>query len=282
MRRIDGLAEALVNLLPGHGDVDVSVLGRKHTGRNAGRVVVASLLRHLTVHQVAGGLEVQHLDLCLEQRGLHPLPFPRHFTLQQRHQNALRAEDAGAEISDRDADAHRPLPRQPGDRHQAAHALRYLIEAGPQSIRTVLAEAGNAAIDDAWIDLAAGLIVDAEAVLHIGPVVLDDHVGLLDELKENPLAVIGLQIQGHRPLVTMQVLEVEPVARPAEPLAAAGLRRFLDLDHVGTPIGKLPNAGRSRTYAGEVEHLEAGKRQLAGRHGNGSLDRRTCTISAGL
>ena len=51
------------------------------------------------------------------------------------------------EVGDRNADPHRPLPRQAGDRHQSAHALRDLIEAGPVGIGPVLAETGNAGVD---------------------------------------------------------------------------------------------------------------------------------------
>ena len=77
------------------------------------------------------------------------LPLARLLALEQRRENAERAEQSGGEIGDRDADAHRPLPGQAGDRHQPAHALRDLIEARPAGVRPVLAEAGDAAVDDA-------------------------------------------------------------------------------------------------------------------------------------
>ena len=44
------------------------------------------------------------------------------------------------------------------------------------------------AIDDARIDLGDGLVIDLEAVLHVGAVVLDDDVGLLGELHEDRVA----------------------------------------------------------------------------------------------
>ena len=89
-------------------------------------------------------------------------PFAGLFTLEQRHEDAERAEKPGGEIGDRDADAHRPLPGHAGDRHQPAHALRDLVEAGPVAIGPVLAEAGNAGVDEARIDRAQRLVVDAE------------------------------------------------------------------------------------------------------------------------
>ena len=67
-----------------------------------------------------------------------------------------------------DADAHRALAGRAGDRHQPAHALRDLIEARPLVVGAVLAEAGDAAIDDARVDLAQALVVDAERALTSG------------------------------------------------------------------------------------------------------------------
>src|SRR5262245_34016022 len=89
---IDRLAEALPDRLAGGGDVDVAVAGAKHAGRDRGRVVVARLLRHLALHQPARGLEVEHEDLRLQQRGLHPLSLARALALEQRDQHAVRAE----------------------------------------------------------------------------------------------------------------------------------------------------------------------------------------------
>ena len=80
-------------------------------GRDAGRVVVAGLLGHLAVDQPARRLEVEHDDLGLQQRGLHPLALARDLALEQRDQDRLRGEEAGAEVGDGDADAHRALAR---------------------------------------------------------------------------------------------------------------------------------------------------------------------------
>ena len=82
-------------------------------------------------------------------------PLLRLFPLEQRHQDAERAEDAGREVGDRDADAHRPLAGQAGDRHQPAHPLRDLVEAGPVAIGAGLAEPGDAGIDELRVDPCA-------------------------------------------------------------------------------------------------------------------------------
>ncbi len=147
-------------------------------------MIVAGLLGDLAADQIARRLKIEHENLRLQQRGLDVLALVRFLALEQRDQDAERREQSGAEIGDRNADAHRPLPRQAGDRHQPAHALRDLVEAGPVGVRPVLAEAGNAGIDQARIDLGEGLVVDAEPLFHVGAEILHHDVGLLDHALE--------------------------------------------------------------------------------------------------
>ena len=118
--------------------------------------------------QPARRLEIEHRDLRRQQRAFDPLALARHLALQQRDEDAHRAEDAGRQIGDRDADAHRPLSRQAGDRHQPAHALRDLVEAGAVAIRPALPEARDAGIDEARVERLQRLVVDAEPVFTSG------------------------------------------------------------------------------------------------------------------
>jgi hypothetical protein len=82
-------------------------------------------------------------------------------------------------------------------------------------IRPVLAKAGNAAVDDARIDLTYRLVIDAEPVLHIGFVILDDDIGAAGELHEDRAALVAFEVEGHRPLVAVQVLKIGTVAAAA-------------------------------------------------------------------
>src|SRR5262249_50658333 len=153
--------------------------------------------------------------------GVDPLALAGGLALEQRDQDALGQEDPRAEIGDRDAHAHGALAGQARDRHQAAHALGDLVDAGTIAIRTALAEAGDAPVHDARVDGADVLVVDAEAALHVGTVVLDDHVGVLRELLEDRHALGIAQVESHAALVAVQVLEVEPVAVAAHAVAGA-------------------------------------------------------------
>ncbi len=153
------------------------------------------------------------------------LAFLRLLALEQCNEDAHRAEQPGAEIGDRDADAHRALPGQAGDRHQPAHALSDLVEAGPIGIGAGLAEAGNAAIDDLGIDLGERLVVDAEPALHVGAEILHHHVGLLHHALERREPFLGLEVERHAALVAVQVLEVRTLARAAHALAGFRIGR---------------------------------------------------------
>ena len=73
------------------------------------------------------------------------------------------------------------------------------------------------------------------------------------------LAVLTLQVEGQAPLVAMQVLEIEALAAGAGYIASR-LTRWLDLDHVGAPIGELANCGRAGAGMTQIENGEAGER----------------------
>ena len=167
------------------------------------------------------------------------------------------ANSPALKIGNRNADAHRPVSRQAGDRHQPAHALRDLVEAGPVGVRPILAEAGDAGVDEARIDARQRLVVDAQALLHAGPEILHDHVRLLHHALERGEAFRRLEVQRHAALVAVQVLEVGALARAAHRLLRPG-RRF-DLDDVGAPVGELARASRPGPHAGEVEDGETGQ-----------------------
>jgi len=79
---------------------------------------------------------------------------------QQRQGDAICQQDAGRSVIDRDPDPDRPLARQAGDRHQASHALGDLVDPGPPFIGAVLAEPGDAAVDDARVDLLHRVVID--------------------------------------------------------------------------------------------------------------------------
>ncbi len=265
----DRAAKASPDLLTRDRDVDVAVAGREHAGRDAGRMIVAGLLGYVVIDQPARRLEVQHEHLRLQQRGLDPLALARVLALEQRDQNALRREQAGAQIGDRDADPHGALPGQAGDRHQPAEPLRDLIEPRPFGVRAVLAEAGDAGEHDPRIDRPEVVVADPEPLLDVGPEVLDHDVRALDHPQQDLAPGLRLEVEGQAALVAVQVLEVGAGARAAQRMAVRPWVGHLDLDHVGAPVGQLAHAGGAGAHPGEVEHGEARERRARRQMGHG-------------
>ncbi len=227
-------------------------------------MVVAGLLRHLALDQPARGLEVEHEDLRFDQRGVNPLALAGTLAIVEGEDDALGQQQARGEVGDGNADTHRPAAGLAGDRHQATHALGDLVDAGARRIGAALAEAGDRAVDDARVDLGDRVVVDLEPMLHVRAVVLDDDVGFGRELHEDRMAFGGLEVQRHRLLVAMQVLEVEAVARAAGGVGAFAGRR-LDLDDMRPPVGELAHRGWTGTVRRQVKDGDMGQGQ--GGHG---------------
>ena len=85
-----------------------------------------------------------------------------------------------------------------------------------------------------------GLVADPEAVLDRRAHVLDQHVGGVYQAHQHVKAGRGLKVEGQRPLVAVDLLEVAAVPVTAERVRHA---RQLDADHVRAPVSELPDAG---------------------------------------
>ena len=178
---------------------------------------------------------------------MDPLPFARHLAIQQRYQRRLRQEHARRQITNRNADPDGTLPGHAGDTHQAAETLGDLVDAGPFAVGAILAEPSDAGIDDARIDLGAGLVVDTESMLHGRAVILDDDIRLFDQLEEYFLTFFGFEIDRQAALIAVQILKIEtmPGTDDATLIFVDAVGRF-DFDNIGTPVAELSHASRPR------------------------------------
>ena len=93
-----------------------------------------------------------------------------------------------------------------------------------------------------------------------------------------------LQIEGHAPLVAVEVLVVGSMARPAHGVADVERHRRLDHHRIGAPIGELAHGGRARAGPRQIQHADAVERQWIGRltHGSqemGATRPRACRIA---
>ena len=90
--------------------------------------------------------------------------------------------DAGKNVGDGHADAHRRPVRRAGHAHDATDALRHQIVTGTRRRRPGLAEAGHRAIDQARIGGAEAFVVETEFGEAADLEILDQHVGARHQL----------------------------------------------------------------------------------------------------
>ena len=144
-------------------------------------------------------------------------------------------------------------------------SLSDLVDPWAIPVGTALPEARDAAVDQARVDRAQGFVVDAEALLHAGAVVLHDDIRIARELLEDRHALGISEVERHAPLVAVQILEVEAMAIATHAIARAAAGH-LDLDGLRPPVDQLSHARRAGPGAREVEDFEPGERERVGRH----------------
>ena len=86
----------------------------------------------------------------------------------------------------------------------ARHALRDDVEAALFAVRAGLPETGHGSIDDAGIDPADRVVVDAELAGHAGPEVFRNDVGPGGEFHEDVLAAGILHVEPDALLVAVE------------------------------------------------------------------------------
>ena len=135
----------------------------------------------------------------------------------------------------------------------------------------VLAEAGERAVDEARVDVAQRLVVDAEALDDAGAKAFEDDVGGLREAVEDVAGGLVAQIEDDAALVASEgVVGARPFQRAgvddlvgAEGAVQSFGRRFDD-DDVGAEVAEEHRAEGAGRQAGEIEDADSFERH---RHG---------------
>ncbi|MNF69735.1 hypothetical protein D3C84_516250 [compost metagenome] len=175
--------------------------------------------------------------------------------------------DAGAQVAQGFAAAGRAGFGEAGHAHQAGHGLGDYVVRGAFRQRPVLAEAGDAGVDQPRVVRFQRLEVDAQALGHAGAEVFDDHVRVRHQLIE-ALQVGGcLEVQLHATLATIDQAEVDALAIVAEGAQVAtvvAMSRHLELDDLRPQVGQHRRAMRAGQHTAEVEHSNTPQRLHCG------------------
>ena len=101
---------------------------------------------------------------------------------------------------------------------------------------------------------------EAEPIHDAGPIVLDEHVGVFDQVEEygRPCCAAEVDAQVAFACVLLDEVARQAVAaRGGKPSEVTGWR--FDLDDVGTEVAQHARAVRTGQHACQVEHPDAGQ-----------------------
>jgi len=127
--------------------------------------------------------------------------------------------------------------------------------------RAVLAEAGDRAEDEPWMLRGERRVVEAEPRHRTRAEVLDNDVGLVDQLAENSPAFGGLEVEREAFFVAVDTEEVrafladERWSPSPGVVAPAGL---LDLDDTGAHVGQQHRAIGAGEHPCQINNGETG------------------------
>src|SRR4030095_7706798 len=197
-------------------------------------------------------------------------------TLGERRLNGDRRVHPGHKVGDRHAGFLRSAAGQvvtlAGDAHEPAHSLDDEIVPGAVRVRALLAEPGDRAVDQSWIDRGDARVIETVFCEPADLEIFDQDISLLRELADDTLplgqrevdrdgelaAVAAKVIRGFAGVVPVRVLEVGRAPR-TRVITAAGT---LDLDHRRAEIREELRAPRTGEHARKIENDEM--RQRAG------------------
>ena len=141
---------------------------------------IAITLRHLARRQVVHALVGQGGDLHVQQRHINVLANAGALTAEQCSLDRHGGIQAGHQVGKRHANFLRAAARQiitlASNAHQATDALDDEVVTRLFSTRAGLAETGDGAIHQAWIDLGQGRVIQAITGQGAGLIVLDQYI----------------------------------------------------------------------------------------------------------
>ena len=177
--------------------------------------------------------------------------------LSERGQDADAGVQACARVADAGGHERRLASRLALCAHRASHSLGDVLEALDVGVRTVAAEALDRAVHDSMVGDFEDVVAEVEPLHLTRPVVLDDDVGLLDQLQEQLTAPASLEVERDTALVGVEYDEVEAIdvvperAFVSSPVSDTGL---FHLDNIRAEEPEQLRAGRTRLHLGKIDY----------------------------
>ena len=252
-RLADRIGKAPEQLRRGHHDHDISVGDAMRGNRRPPLRRVILSVDHARDCKILSGQHAVH------QRDIQELPAPRAFAVQQRIADRRDSVERGKKIRHRKVSDMDPAVEFPVQVHRAAHRHGAVGEASLFRHGPGLAKCGYGTHNQSRVDGIQRFIVQTEAAHDPRPEVLDQNVGIAHEIEHHLAAFGARQIDRQPQLAGVQVDEDHAVpvaftANPANRVAACGA---FYLDDLGSHVGQLPTAMRTRQHMGAIQDTRA-------------------------
>src|SRR5712692_3599841 len=239
-------------------------------GDRIGELPVRILRVFLQIANMVQAFLVPQLDAAqIQHRILHGhshfLAFAGLPTADQCGQDADREMHAGVAVAERrSADRRRTVPKT-GRRGGAARALRHVFINLEVRIGRAFAEALDRPEDDPRVEFLNVLPGEPHPVHRARREVLDQHVGLADQLLQDRLAFGRLGVQLQRPLVAVEHREIQRVQiGDVTQLIARDVSNAwpLDFQYIGAEPRQQLRTRWSSLHAREVDNFDSFEWQL--------------------
>mmetsp|Transcript_87942 Transcript_87942/g.247072 ORF Transcript_87942/g.247072 Transcript_87942/m.247072 type:complete len:352 (+) Transcript_87942:914-1969(+) len=264
------LAKLRELLVVGGGEDEMSVLRGHHLVRHDVGVVVANPWLPLLLRKVVHALVLEEGHRHVEHGDVHMLAEAGHRLVPQCRQNADTRVQARGEVKHRKPHFHRLAVGHASNAHGAAHRLDQHVVRGALAVWAGVAEARDAAVDEAREFLLQLLVTQAILVQGSCLEVFDEDVALLEDAPENLSAPLRGVVQGDTVLVAVAACEVRgdfgiltvtllEKGRGIPPRVVARLWTL----HLDNRCAHVPEEHGGRwacQNAREVQHPEASKR----------------------
>src|SRR4030095_2372080 len=132
---------------------------------HAGGFQSAAFLRNIATKKILGNTEADETDGCFQQRGFNLLAFAGALARRDGGENSVGAVESGGVVPKR-GDRALGLVEGGKDAQKAAQRLTERIVTGFFSVRPVLSEGGNRAVNNLRIEFPDVFVTDTQAINH--------------------------------------------------------------------------------------------------------------------
>ena len=250
-----GVADPVPVVLVTGGDEDPAVLAGIGTAGRSRRLAAPGLDARAVV---GGDGDLGVAVAGVGQADVNGLALAGCLPLVEGGQGADGGVEGGGPVDDGNTGADGGHPLLAGDHGDAGHGLADGVVSDLIGVGAKLAVGGNVDHDDAGVNFLEDVVAEAHGGDGAGTEVLEEHVGDLDQLAQDLLALFLTQVDAQ---ALLPAVVLDPVgallAHPGGVVAGLLAAETLDLDDLGTHAGQHLGATGSSLVTAKVKYPDS-------------------------